>query len=516
MRLLWLALGLAIGGPAWAATYSVGPSGTYDQIADLPTLGPGDVVELERGATFAAANLFDSGSAVSPIVLRAAAGSGARPILSGGANSLQLGADHIVVEGLEITGGSSRCVFVHGDDLTLRDVVIHGCANHGIEGGGDGGGDLTLDHVEVYDSGEGTQHHQIYVSSDEVDHPGSRFRMQHCYVHDGNGGNNVKSRHERNEIYFNWIEGALYHELELIGPDPGDANVDENEAVENSDVVGNVLRKGGADSSFWVTRLGGDGTGQTFGRYRFVNNTVILASDSAGVFRLFDGIDSLEVHNNVFYRDGAGTGRMVRDVETDWLTVRLLAGSNNWVSQGMTFVPDSEWTGTVLGTNPLFENFGSNDLRPTMTSALVDTGATSTAGPTGHPFPNPLAVPTHQPPPRTLLAVGAEVARPAVGVIDRGAYEYGTGPPVMLPDLAGGAPDLAMPGADGGVTLDASVMPDGGAPPDGSVSLDAATTGTPTDGCGCHVADESSTASALVLLLAVWIGLRPRRASHCL
>ena len=51
MRLLWLALGLGICGPAWAATYSVGPSGTYDQIADLPTLGPGDVVELERGAT---------------------------------------------------------------------------------------------------------------------------------------------------------------------------------------------------------------------------------------------------------------------------------------------------------------------------------------------------------------------------------------------------------------------------------------------------------------------------------
>jgi len=37
-------------------------------------------------------------------------------------------------------------------------------------------------------------------------------------VHDGNGGNGVKSRAERNEIYYNWIEGSLYHELELIGP----------------------------------------------------------------------------------------------------------------------------------------------------------------------------------------------------------------------------------------------------------------------------------------------------------
>ena len=35
-----------------------------------------------------------------------------------------------------------------------------------------------------------------------------------------NGGNAVKSRAQRNEIYYNWIEGAVYHELELIGPDP--------------------------------------------------------------------------------------------------------------------------------------------------------------------------------------------------------------------------------------------------------------------------------------------------------
>jgi hypothetical protein len=44
-------------------------------------------------------------------------------------------------------------------------------------------------------------------------HPGSVFRLQYCFVHDANGGNNVKSRAERNEIYYNWLEGAVYHEL---------------------------------------------------------------------------------------------------------------------------------------------------------------------------------------------------------------------------------------------------------------------------------------------------------------
>ena len=87
--------------------------------------------------------------------------------------------------------------------------------------------------------------HQIRVATDEVAHPGSVFRMQHCYLHDANGGNNVKSRAERNEIDHNWIEGAVYYELELIGPEPeGSGGRLVGDLVrEDSDVVGNVLRK---------------------------------------------------------------------------------------------------------------------------------------------------------------------------------------------------------------------------------------------------------------------------------
>jgi hypothetical protein len=43
------------------------------------------------------------------------------------------------------------------------------------------------------------------MATDQTAYPGAVFRMQHSYVHDANGGNNVKSRAERNEIYYNWI-----------------------------------------------------------------------------------------------------------------------------------------------------------------------------------------------------------------------------------------------------------------------------------------------------------------------
>ena len=107
------------------------------------------------------------------------------------------------------------------------------------------------------------------MATDEEAYPGAVFRMQYNYVHDANGGNNVKSRAERNEIYFNWIEGAYYHELELIGPD----GQDESLKREDSDVVGNVIYQGFTTRNHYPIRIGGDGTGQTFGRYRFLNNT---------------------------------------------------------------------------------------------------------------------------------------------------------------------------------------------------------------------------------------------------
>ena len=107
--------------------------------------------------------------------------------------------------------------------------MVHDCPRQGILGADNDSGSLTLERVEVHHCGGGTQDHQIYMASDEVAHPGSVFRMQSCWIHDANGGNNVKSRAERNEIYFNWIEGAFYHELELIGPDPS-GGVAEDEA----------------------------------------------------------------------------------------------------------------------------------------------------------------------------------------------------------------------------------------------------------------------------------------------
>lgn len=437
---------LFLNAPVHAETFYVGPTRTYtdlQSVADL--LGPGDVVEVDGDTTYTGGVVFtQSGEADNKIIIRGIRINGNRPVLSGGTNTVAFttpwpysgpGADHYVFEGFEVTGGSSRCIYHQADDLTIRDVAVYNCLGQGVHGADSGSGSLTMAYVEVYGCGEGTYRHQIYMATDEENSPGSVFRMQYCYVHDGNGGNNIKSRAERNEIYYNWIENARYHELELIGPDGGDGG---NAALarEDSDVVGNVLRK--TSRNGYVTRVGGDGTGETNGRYRFVNNTIIC--DQSAVFRLFDGIESIEMHNNLFFRNDGGTVNVIRSVDADWSQgTPLIAGSNNWVPTGALNIP-AQWTNTQSGAAPDLENLATADLRPVADGNLANAATASPTGVPGYPFPNPLMPPAYHPPLNQVDDVDGAETRPNDGQMDIGAFEVGGSsppPPVDPPDPQG-------------------------------------------------------------------------------
>jgi hypothetical protein len=422
-----MAMATMSGAVAHATTYQVGPTRTSTQITQaMASAAPGDVIQVDGNATYAAVHWTKSGTAAAPIRIVGMPVSGKRPLIQGGTNTIEMEASYVVVEGFELTGGSSRCFFQHGDHNTLRDSVVHDCPKQGILGADSDSGSFLLEYVEVHHCGGGTGDHQIYMASDEVAHPGSVFRMQYCYVHDANGGNSVKSRAERNEIYYNWIEGALYHELELIGPDPGGAPSGWTEDLkrEDSDVVGNVLRKVGTS---YVARIGGDATGQSKGRYRFLNNTIITATGSGAVFRLFDQLESVEMHNNIIVTNGTGGPTVVRaaDGEFSWVNGANIAGSHNWVMSGATAIP-SQWTGTVQGASPGLTNLTS-DPRPTAGSPVINAGVASPTGPTGFAFPNPLWPPAFQPPLQALIAVDTAMARPSDGMIDIGAFEFGAG-----------------------------------------------------------------------------------------
>ena len=426
---------------ATAETYQVGPAKAHKDLqAVQQRLKPGDIVEVDGDATYAGGVFFraaQSGTASQKITIRGIKVNGKRPVISGGGSGvldglgMVLNGSHYVLESLEGTGSAHTCVVHKGDDITIRDFVVHDCPGHGLLGHDDEAGSLTLEHSEFYKCGNGTFEHQIYMTTGQEMYPGAVFRMQHCYVHDGNGGNNVKTRSQRNEIYFNWIESAHYHALEMIGPDKSPATP----AREDSDVVGNVIL-GGGPQNWHLVRIGGDKEeADTSGRYRFVNNTFVIGAGGAhSAVRAMLRVDTVEMHNNAFVRAGQGTGPLFETKEVRWVNGPSLAGSNNWVQEGLTGAPEA-WKGTLTGSDPGLVDLAKLDVRPKGDSPLVDKGAANPASVSGREFPNPLGAPTSVPPSRQPST--APIARVASGALDIGAFEVGSGTAAPPPGSGG-------------------------------------------------------------------------------
>lgn len=352
--------------------------------------------------------------------MRGLAVRGKRPILEGaggirGGAVLRINGNHYRIERLELTmGGDSlgaRGFYNVGDQNVFRESLVHGCPT-GVSSA-DRSGSLTLEWVEVRRCGRGDREHQIYVGSDNARFPNAVFRMRFCYVHGGAGGNNVKSRSGRNELHYNWIEGAYYHELDLIGADP-EGQAKAPDVREDSEVVGNVLRKT-AGSPGSIARLGSDGTGSSRGRYRFVNNTFLFAGKRpADAFRLGGPVELLESFNNVFFNPDFGPVRVVDRSRVPAPLFQLRSpGAGNWVPKTATGVP-REWADTLRGSDP-----GIAELIPLRHGALFNAGRPAPA----NDFPGPVEIPRFEPPTPGAFPDATPHVRPKNGPIDIGAFE---------------------------------------------------------------------------------------------
>ena len=72
----------------------------------------------------------------------------------------------------------------------------------------------------------------------------------------------------------------------------------------------------------------------------------------------------------------------------------------------------------------MFVDAPNFDYRPTAGSPLLEQGTATSSSPPGFPFPNPLALPTHEPPQQSVLPGSPAPARIVRGTIDIGAYEF--------------------------------------------------------------------------------------------
>lgn len=288
--------------------------------AAVASLQPGDVLDIAAG-NHAAVVFSRAGRPDAPLIVRGVANaSGQRPVIQGAtANTTVLlaGADHLVLDNLEITNGGTNtgsCLRNVAHRVTLQRVKVWGCANHGILGADDGGS-LTLDRVEVTGSGcsptrgmacdGSSEKHPVYVATNPRLHPHAALRITDSLFRANRAGETIKSRAQRVEIRGSWIEstGEGFRALGLYGYDGERASLAE---PIHHDVVGNVLVA--RDKASSVARFGGDGTGDTFGRTRLVANTVLVDATVAGtrpLIQLSFGLEAFVAHNNIFAVVGA-------------------------------------------------------------------------------------------------------------------------------------------------------------------------------------------------------------------
>lgn len=435
---------------AGAATYQVGPTRSYQQLSQVATiLNPGDIVEVDGNATYGPVTFDRPGTAAAPITIRGIRVNGVRPRLSGSDSSgftlymrtrnTQMG--YYTVEGFEITGGSQACIRNQARDVTYRDIKVYSCARHGLLSHDYNSGNLTISFAEFTGiggtyAGENLKHPVYIVTSQDV-LPGSKCRIEYSYIHDNISGNNVKSRCERNEVYYNWFQGGEYYELEMIGPDVGTSGVGRS---CHSDVVGNVIFSHHA----YPIRMGSDGRDNTFGRYRFVNNTIIaMNAGGGGITRHLGVIESIEFINNIIYASPSSELRLHR-VDGTWLTgSEVITGRNNWISSNVSMSLASGagaavLSGAMRGSDPGFTNASSTstfDPRLVAGSVAINAGTASLTGSNGYPVPSPLTSVGNHPTyrlGRQFTTVTAET-RPVNGALDVGAFEYGAAAPVTPP-----------------------------------------------------------------------------------
>src|SRR4051812_11585382 len=107
-----LPLGLAsllVSAPCFATTYQVGPTRALKTLSAVAgQLNPGDIVEVDGDATYPGGIVLDRAGAVGkPITVRGLRVNGKRPVLTGGTNTVEIQGDHYVLEGFDVTGGTS-------------------------------------------------------------------------------------------------------------------------------------------------------------------------------------------------------------------------------------------------------------------------------------------------------------------------------------------------------------------------------------------------------------------------
>lgn len=299
-----VALALAVGGSAAAATLSVGPGKAYPApCAAIGAARDGDTVEIEGGTTYSgdACKVTRNG-----LTIRGVHG---RPrIDAAGKNAADKGiwvvtGNDLVVENVEMYGakvmdGNGAALRLEGTNFTLRNSFLHDNEN-GILANRNEYSDILIEHTEFGHNGRGDgQTHNLYIGKVKS------LTFRRNYSHDANVGHDLKSRAMTNTIVDNRFASTDPDEAGSTAWGQPSYEIDLPNAG-TSYVIGNVIQQPAFNQNATIVAYGEEGATNPSQDLYFVNNTVIN-DFIGGTFLFVSGKVSTPalVQNNVFVGNG--------------------------------------------------------------------------------------------------------------------------------------------------------------------------------------------------------------------
>jgi parallel beta-helix repeat protein len=415
-RLLYAWLMVVLEGhTALAASYFVSTAGsdsaggtsatpwrTLQHAADV--VGPGDSVTVRAG-NYAGFYLDTSGTDVAPIEFLADPGVLINQRNATTADGINLeGASYVVIDGFSITGMPRAGVRSVGfpDDfaefVTVRNVTATNNGNWGIFTGHVN--DLL---IESNTTSGSVNEHGIYVSN-SGDRPIIRNNVSF-----GNRSNGIHMNGDASQGGDGIISGALVSGNRIYNNGTGGGSGINMDGVQNSRIENNLLYNNHASGiSLYMIDGGGGSSGNVV-----VNNTIIEASDARWALNIQSGSTNNTVRNNILLNNHPTHGAI--DISPDSLP-GFTSDYNAVISKftkddSSSILSLAQWQAATSNdlhsfaatASQLFVSPATNDFHLKAGALAINAGTSSLA-----PF-----------------ADIDGTLRPANGVFDIGAYEFG-------------------------------------------------------------------------------------------